>query len=99
MKVRTAFVANSSSSSFIIRKADIPDNWLSVLNNLSVLQGIAEHKKIEDWEGINTWNVTETEDHLIFSTIMDNTDLRGIINEVTGISIRRMDFDSDNQDW
>lgn len=71
MKYRKYFVSNSSSSSFIINKKDLPDQDLIILikNHFKIMS------KIVDLTTHDEWFIKETKDEICGSTGMDNLDI------------------------
>lgn len=70
MKIRTGFVSNSSSSSFVIS--------LSLLSGKQVTDLLAYPKREDhDW-----WNIYIDEYYVTGSTIMDNGDLGDYMNKI-----------------
>lgn len=72
MKIRTGFVSNSSSSSFIIQKRDLTALQLFL---------IKEHSEVGQRLGMqfaetDAWTITETETEISGSTFMDNFDMK-----------------------
>lgn len=78
MKIRTCFVANSSSASFIVMK-----------NNLSQqqIQMIHDHESCgREYADTDPWIVRDTGDVLLLSTSMDNFDMESYLLEEVGLS-------------
>ena len=79
MKVRTGFVSNSSSSSFIIYKSDL---------TMEEFEQIKDHEEVA---GTDSWWVDDTErDFVRFSTHMDNFSLYSYIRDNTKIDLRKI---------
>jgi hypothetical protein len=79
MKIRTGFVSNSSSSSFVIDK-----------KNLSTLQIEQIYNHIElgkrwglEWaDTSDAWHITETDETIAGSTMMTNFDIYELLNMI-----------------
>lgn len=70
MKIRTDFVTNSSSSSFIIAKKNLDNDQLEAIRNHSYL---AEKLGLDSPEC--SWNIEENDKYITGYTIIDNFDM------------------------
>jgi hypothetical protein len=75
MKLRTGFVSNSSSSSFVIKLKDLTEEQIAK---------IKKHAEIAD-DKENVWNIVETKTFIKGSTYMDNFDMCEYLHETVGI--------------
>ena len=78
MKIRTGFVSNSSSSSFVLNKKELNKEQIdSILNYSEVIENLPDNiKKNYGWDlGYDHWNIKETDEHIQGWTIMDNMDM------------------------
>jgi hypothetical protein len=81
MKIRSGFVSNSSSSSFVVTKNMITEEQIEAIKYH--VNYAKEHLK---WNDIDTdydfWNVSETETKLTGYTIMDNFDMYKFFKDI-----------------
>lgn len=94
MKTRNGFVSNSSSSSFVIQKANLTPYQIDQIKDYEFY---AEKMGLEYWDD-GYWTVTETEDTIGASTIMDNFDFFEFLEKI-GVKEEHIDKDSDPYDW
>ena len=74
MKIRTGFVSNSSSSSFIVSKKVLSeDQILKIKNHITYAQ--VNFPQIEWAEEDQRWSVEETDEQIKMFTGMDNFDM------------------------
>lgn len=72
MKTRLGFVSNSSSASFIVKKAGLTPSQVYILENYVE----AAMKSSLDWpDEADSWSMTEYANHYEFRTSMDNFSL------------------------
>ena len=82
MKMRMGFVSNSSSSSFIVNVQDIYGKKIKTREHLNKL--IDEIKVTAE---NNEWSFNVYRGYLLFSTRMDNFDMREYLDEIIGCPI------------
>jgi len=98
MKIRSGFVSNSSSSSFILEREHCTPAQLK-----SIYRHIHKAAKLDpSYRGSRTeddaWFISETPDYIMGSTIMDNFDMRWFLRLI-GIPDTAVTFEDCEADW
>ena len=86
MKIRTGFVSNSSSSSFIIKKKNLSCTERDLIINYreKVSKMSQEEKDKMDYEYLDEfpWSIGENENEIIGSTFMDNFNMGRYLEKI-----------------
>lgn len=87
MKTRLGFVSNSSSASFIVKKAGLSPSQKNIVENYVE----AAAKSNDDYKDeVEDWSMTEYQNHYEFRTSMDNFSLNEFF-EIMGIKVENLD--------
>jgi hypothetical protein len=89
MKSRMGWVSNSSSSSFIIKKEHLTDFQIEKIYNHG-----EEGEKLGLDYAKEVWSIEDGEDHLGFSTWMNNFDMKNFLTLI-GVDISKIE----NEDY
>jgi hypothetical protein len=89
MKLRTGFVSNSSSSSFIVKKDGLTPSQKYIVENYKEAALKSTNAYADE---VDDWSMTEYFNHYEFDTSMDNFSLNGFF-ESMGISIEKFRYD------
>ncbi|MDD5589187.1 MAG: hypothetical protein PHP92_03985 [Candidatus Nanoarchaeia archaeon] len=81
MKIRIAFVSNSSSSSFTIRKSDLNGRQIEMIKN-HIEEANKMKAKAEDFRECDRWDIGEDENIIDGYTTMDNFDMNWFLKEI-----------------
>ena len=90
MKLRTGFVSNSSSSSFIINKDKLSEEQIEKIKN-HIEIGLTITSEIPDFFGCliseyDQWDIRETNDLISGYTFMDNFNMCRFLEKIVGIN-------------
>lgn len=103
MKIRSSFVSNSSSCSFMINKLDLTSaQFKKIKNHINVynkwLKSLSEKQKVKFfgkdknyWPHLqrvqDTWSINETVDNYAFSTDMTNFPMIFFLENIIGVNV------------
>ena len=89
MKVRTGFVSNSSSSSFVINKYYLSDYQIEQIKNH---MKISKENNSDFYDEMDAWSITENENSVRGYTSMDNFNMAEFLQEI-GVAKEAIKFD------
>ena len=95
MKIKSDFVTNSSSSSFVIEKKHLNDVQLFIIKNHFEFAKLYHKPAVVYVEkyGNSGWHIKETETEISGWTIMDNFDMMWLLHEI-GIKDKHIKIES-----
>ena len=91
MKIRSGFVTNSSSSSFMIAKKNLT---LDQIEKIKSHIKVASELNMEYVDPLDSWDISETDDKITGFTIMDNFNMY-LFLKLIGVD----DNDVEWEDW
>jgi len=90
MKVRTGFVSNSSSSSFVVLKAGLSQLQIDSMLDKDIIRELAEKHNMEYSEDIDGWSINDDGDRVNFYTSMDNFYMGEFLTDVLHVPGRNI---------
>jgi len=93
MKIRTSFVSNSSSSSFVVDKCFLTQEQIDkIYNHIEVSQNENFEDILKYTSSGDEWEIEETEKTLEGSTFMDNFSMSDFMKKI-GVDTRKVNWE------
>jgi hypothetical protein len=81
MKTRFGFVSNSSSSSFVIKRAAITESQVKMIQEHIKFARLLELDE-NYWNDLDAWKITANENEVSGYTLMNNFDMHLFLREI-----------------
>lgn len=95
MKVRTGFVSNSSSSSFVIMKRDLNYGQIEMINDhMNIVNRLIEQgSNVIGWcDYSDEWHISDTDMTVEGYTDLDNFDMHDFLIKIVGVNKDKIDW-------
>ena len=105
MKIRSGFVSNSASASFVIKKSILTKKQLNFINDHINVYNARGYKHFDHGYRItdrDAWEIQEIGDRIVLSTDIDNFDMKKFLEYIgvdvqTNMKLRNIIYESSNE--